>query len=125
MLFIVVCLLLNFVNFIFSVTLLQFDSFAELMYKRYLTAENKEFLSLYKLVLGRTTYLYKCSKPLTDSMWHTFVKERVLNMKVRQHRHKLYTESVTPGSIPQQERLVNPKWDTMHKTTQNYQAKFN
>lgn len=55
MLFIVVCLLLNFVNFIFSVTLLQFD--AEHMYKRYLTAENKEFLSLYKLVLGRTTYL--------------------------------------------------------------------
>lgn len=51
MLFIVVCLLLNFVNFIFSVTLLQFDSFAEHMYKRYLTAENKE------LVLGRTTYL--------------------------------------------------------------------
>lgn len=39
-------------------------------------------------------------------------------MKVRQHRHKLYTESVIPGSIPQQERLVNPKWDTMHKTTQ-------
>lgn len=57
MLFIVVCLLLNFVNFIFSVTLLQFDSFAEHMYKRYLTVENKEFLSLYKLVLGRTTYL--------------------------------------------------------------------
>lgn len=57
MLFIVVCLLLNFFNFIFSVTLLQFDSFAEHMYKRYLTAENKEFLSLYKLVLGRTTYL--------------------------------------------------------------------